>query len=148
MFIEGTGYHEWQLAPTATINISRWLLVTEIVYIWNLCWTKLSLLFMYYRIFHFRFFKIRAIIIGSFVIIWAITISFLFTFICVPVEKLWKPNTPGRCVSVLGVWLANSSATIFSDIAILCLPMPQVWKLQLRTVEKVGLMLVFSLGFL
>lgn len=148
MFIEGAGYHAWQLAPSATVNISRWLLITEIIYAWNLCWTKLSLLFMYYRIFHFRFFKKRAIIVGCFVIMWAITISFLFTFICVPVQKLWKPDIEGHCVDELGVWLANASCTIFTDIVILCLPMPQVWKLQLKTPEKLGLTLVFGLGFL
>jgi hypothetical protein len=148
MFIEGTGYHASQLPASATVNISRWLLVTEVVYVWNLCWTKLSLLFMYYRIFNFPFFKIRVVVVGSFVIIWAITISFLFIFICVPVDKLWKPDIPGRCIDQLGVWLANCSATIFSDILILCLPMPQIWTLRLKKVEKVGLTLVFSLGFL
>ncbi|RDL35886.1 Uncharacterized protein BP5553_06498 [Venustampulla echinocandica] len=147
MFIEGTGYHAWQLPAEATINIERWLLVTEIIYFWNMCWTKLSLLFMYYRIFHFRYFKVRAIVVGSFVVIWAITASFLYTFICVPVHKLWKPDIPGHCISQLGVWMANSSATIFSDILILCLPMPQVWKLQLKMIEKITVTLVFSLGF-
>jgi hypothetical protein len=148
MFIEGVGYHADTLPDKAIYNISKWLLVTEIIYVWNLCWTKLSLLFMYYRIFHFPFFKMQVMAVGCFVVTWAITISFLFTFICVPVEKLWRPELEGRCVSELGVWLANASSTIFSDIMILLLPIPQIWKLQLKKIEKVGLTMVFSLGFL
>lgn len=103
---------------------------------------------MYYRIFHTPFFKKMVIAVGTYVICWAITITFLFTFICVPVQKLWRPEIPGHCVSELGVWLANASSTIFSDIMILLLPIPQVWKLNLRTPEKVGLTVVFGLGFL
>ena len=148
MFIEGTGHHAWELPPSATVNITMWLLITEVIYVWNLCWTKLSLLFMYYRIFRFPFFKNCAIVVGIFVVLWAITITFLFIFLCTPVQKLWEPDLEGHCVDELGVWLANASATIFSDIAILVLPMPQVWKLQLKTVEKVGIIAVFGLGFL
>ncbi|PWI69102.1 hypothetical protein PCL_01487 [Purpureocillium lilacinum] len=147
MYIEGVGYHDSTVGPEAVINISRWLLITEIIYVWNLCWTKLSLLFMYYRIFHFPMFKRLVIGVGAFVVTWAICVSFLFTFICVPVEKLWRPELPGHCVSELGVWLANASSTIFSDIVILLLPIPQIWRLQLKRTEKVGLTFVFSLGF-
>lgn len=148
MFIEGVGYHADTIGEKAVANISKWLLVTEIIYVWNLAWTKLSLLCMYYRIFRFPFFKKQVICVGAYVVIWAVCVSFLFTFICVPVEKLWHPDIEGRCVSELGVWLANASSTIFSDVIILLLPIPQVWRLQLKTFEKVGLTLVFGLGFL
>jgi hypothetical protein len=148
MFIEGVGYHAETVGEAAVANISKWLLVTEVIYVWNLCWTKLSLLCMYYRIFRFPGFKKQVICVGTFVILWAICVSFLFTFICVPVEKLWHPDIDGRCVSELGVWLANASSTIVSDIIILLLPIPQVWNLQLKKYEKIGLTLVFSLGFL
>ncbi|KAG8410067.1 hypothetical protein J3459_007766 [Metarhizium acridum] len=148
MFIEGVGYHADEVGERAVANISRWLLITEIIYVWNLCWTKLGLLCMYYRIFRFPLFKGQVAGVGAFVVLWAVCVSFLFTFICVPVEKLWRPAIEGRCVSELGVWLANASSTIFSDVVILLLPIPQVWRLQLKTLEKVGLTLVFGLGFL
>ena len=103
---------------------------------------------MYYRIFHIQGFKKRAIFVGCFVILWAVTVSFLFTFICVPVEKLWKPEIEGHCIDTLGVWLANASSTILTDTIILLLSIPHVWVLQLKTIEKIGLTIVFSLGFL
>ncbi|TWU77311.1 hypothetical protein ED733_004934 [Metarhizium rileyi] len=147
MFVEGVGYHADAVGALAVADISKWLLVTEVVYVWNLCWTKLSLLCMYYRIFRLPRFKRHVLCAGAFVVTWAACVSLLFTFICVPVEKLWRPDVEGRCVSELGVWLANAGSTILSDMVILLLPMPQVWKLQLRTLEKLGLTLVFGLGF-
>ncbi len=148
MYIEGVGYHVDSLSQHAVHNISKWLLITEIIYIWNLCWTKLSLLMMYYRIFHLPGFKKQVIAVGAFVVCWAITISFLFTFICKPVEKLWIPELEGKCLNEVGVWLANASSTIFSDIVILLLPIPQIWRLHLKKSEKIGLTVVFGLGFL
>ena len=148
MYALGAGYHSDTVGPENVANISRLLLVAEIIYIWHMCWTKLSVLVMYYRIFRIPHFKKLVIAVGTFVIIWAVTATFLFTFICVPPQKLWYPDMPGHCVSEMGVWVANASSTIFSDIAILTLPIPQVWKLHTKRAEKIGLTMVFGLGFL
>jgi hypothetical protein len=103
---------------------------------------------MYYRIFWFPYFKRWAYIIGTFIVAWAICITFLNLFICVPLQKLWYPKLPGRCINQVGTWLAHSSATICIDLATLILPIPQVWKLKMRKSEKVALTTVFCLGFL
>lgn len=149
MYAEGAGYHAETIGPVHVARISRLLLVSEVIYIWHMCWTKLSVLLMYYRVFQVApNFKRLVIAVGGFVVAWAITGTFLFTFICVPTEKLWHPELPGHCMSEMGVWVANASSTIFSDIAILVLPIPQIWKLNTKTSEKIGLTLVFGLGFL
>ncbi|KAK2592588.1 hypothetical protein QQS21_009695 [Conoideocrella luteorostrata] len=147
MYAYGAGYHAETIGPEAVANISHLLLVAEVIYIWHMCWTKLSVLLMYYRVFHVPAFKRLVIGVGSFVVAWAIAGTFLFTFICVPTQKLWYPDIPGHCVSEMGVWVANASSTIFSDIAILVLPIPQIWKLNTKTSEKIGLTVVFGLGF-
>ena len=77
-----------------------------------------------------------------------ICITGLFIGICIPVEKVWQPDLPGHCISQTGTWIANAASTILSDVAILVLPIPQVWKLQLRRPEKLGVTLAFCLGFL
>ncbi|KAA8650488.1 uncharacterized protein ATNIH1004_003174 [Aspergillus tanneri] len=48
--------------------------------------------------------------------------------------KLWYPDIPGRCIDQVTTWIANAASTILTDLAILVLPIPQVWKLQLRRV--------------
>jgi hypothetical protein len=128
--------------------MAKFLVVAEVLYVYNLVWTKLSILLMYYRIFHFPYFKKMAYAIGAFIIAWVICITFLFVFICVPVEKLWYPDLPGRCINQVGTWIANAASTIISDLVILTLPIPQVWALQLRKTEKAAVILAFCLGFL
>ncbi|KIW06741.1 uncharacterized protein PV09_02434 [Verruconis gallopava] len=147
MYYSGMGIHASQVPMNDIVMMAKWLLVAEILYAWNLCWTKIAVLLMYYRIFHFSFFKRMAYGVGGFVIIWGITITFLFIFICVPVQKIWYPQLPGHCVNQVGTWVANATSTILTDLIILLLPIRELWKLQLKKFEKVALTLTFSLGF-
>lgn len=103
---------------------------------------------MYYRIFRFGYFQWMPYTIGVFVIVWGISITFIFVYTCVPVENLWSPYPPRHCIDESATWVLNLVSTIFTDIAILLLPLPQVWKLQLRLVEKVAVTGAFGLGFL
>jgi len=148
MYSAGMGIHADKVPLDEIVRMAKLLVAAEIFYAFNLAWTKLSVLLMYYRVFRFPLFKNMAYGIGAFVIAWVITITFLFIFICVPVEKLWYPDLPGHCIDQVGTWIANAASTILSDIAILVLPIPQVWKLQLRKPEKIGVTFAFCLGFL
>ncbi|KAG6017688.1 hypothetical protein E4U43_000510 [Claviceps pusilla] len=112
--------------------MSKWLVVAEVPYAWNLGLTKLSLLLMYYRIFRHEYFKKMAWVVGVFVWVW----------------KLWYPGIAGHCIDQVGTWISNAGSTILTDLVILIMPIPQIWKLQLRMAEKIGLTLAFSLGSL
>lgn len=144
----GMGLHAEVVPLTKIVLMAKLLVVAEVLYAYNLVWTKLSLLMMYYRIFRFPYFKKWAYIIGAFIIAWVICVTFLFIFICVPVQKLWYPDIPGRCINQVGTWIANALSTIISDLATLILPIPQVWKLQLKTAEKIAITCAFGLGSL
>ncbi|KAK3690579.1 hypothetical protein B0T22DRAFT_516210 [Podospora appendiculata] len=143
----GMGIHADQVPLDNMVMMAKYLVVAEVLYVYNLVWTKISILLMYYRIFRFPYFKKMAYAIGGFIIAWVITITFLFIFICVPVEKLWFPDLPGHCMNQVSTWIANAASTILSDLVILILPIPQVWSLQLRTTEKIAVTLAFCLGF-
>lgn len=128
MYSSGMGIHADKVETSSIIMMAKWLVVAEILYAWN--------------------FKKMAWVVGIFVWAWVICITFLFIFICVPVQKLWYPQIPGRCINQVGTWISNALSTILTDLIILLLPLPQIWKLQLRKTEKMGLTLAFSLGFL
>jgi hypothetical protein len=83
------GIHADLLDPADIVMMAKWLVVAEILYAFNLGWTKISLLMMYYRIFHVPYFKKMAWAVGTFVMIWVVTITFIFIFICVPVAKMY-----------------------------------------------------------
>ncbi|EPE10560.1 integral membrane protein [Ophiostoma piceae UAMH 11346] len=118
MYDEGMGIHADKLKMPAIVMMAKWLLVAEILYAWNLCWTKISLLLMYYRIFCIPFFKKMAFGIGSFIIAWGITITFIFIFICFPVQKLCVVTASAYRFSVLFSYSnADPSYTLAPTVA-------------------------------
>jgi hypothetical protein len=92
MHASGMGIHADLLDPADIVWMAKWLVVAEILYAFNLGWTKISILLMYYRIFHLPYFKKMAWAVGAFVMVWVVTITFLFVFICVPVEKMVRSS--------------------------------------------------------
>lgn len=145
----GLGLH-WRYVPAA--NAIPIVLVTisiDIMYIWSVVLSKLSLLALYYRVFRFGYFKRACWGVGGLVLAWAIASTIVLFTLCVPFSKYWDPTVEGHCLNFTTVRLCNSIATIVTDVMILCLPVPQIWGLHgLRTGDKLGLTALFALGFL
>lgn len=81
------GVHADKVPVEDIVLMAKFLLVAEILYAYNLVWSKLSILLMYYRIFHFPYFKKMAYVIGAFVVAWYVTSRRLLPrtpFFCLP----------------------------------------------------------------
>jgi hypothetical protein len=148
MHSHGLGIHADVVYPGNTEYTLKWLVISEVFYAWGLAWIKISGLLMYHRISHVAYFKHTTLALGLVVLAWAICITFVFIFTCVPVEKLWNPRLQGHCINQIGTWVANAASTIITDVIILLLPIYQIRKLQLKLQDKIGLYLIFSVGFL
>lgn len=101
---------------------------------------------MYYRIFPVRGVKIGALILGMISICWNLSLIGLAEGQCTPFRKNWMPWIEGKCIDLHATFLAISVPSILTDVAILALPLPQVWKLQTNTTQKVSLSFIFLLG--
>lgn len=66
---------------------------------------------------------------------------------CVPVRAAWDERVEGRCLGEV-VHLGNSILNVLTDFAIFSLPLPSVVRLKMHWRKKVGLLVVFMLGFL
>ena len=111
-----------------------------------LCLTKLSILLQYLRIFPTHIFRIVCYAVTGVVItfgIWTVVGSFLN---CTPVAHFWDASVHGACLDFKAVWLFNAAMHIFTDVIIMVLPMYPLSRLHLPQAQKVGLMLIFSLG--
>lgn len=143
----GLGRHSAVVSENL-VRISQLVVAGQVLYVFNLVWSKVGLLLLYYRIFRFANVKRWSYLIGGFVFGWAVIMTFLFCFVCVPLEKLWNPAAEGYCIDQVATWIANAASTILTDLMILVLPLPAIWKLQLSWREKYGLLVAFTLGFL
>ncbi|KAK0726434.1 hypothetical protein B0T21DRAFT_292939 [Apiosordaria backusii] len=116
-----------------------------LVYLWALFALKMSQLGFYLRAFSLHL-KIWIYIVSAICIVWAIFFTFLFTFLCDPIEQQWTLERIGHCMDQILVLKCIIMTNILTDLMIVILPMRTVWKLQMRTTEKVAVAGCFAIG--
>jgi hypothetical protein len=108
--------------------------------------TKISILFQYRRVFVGS--DIQRIITGSIgvIVVYGLWSVLSTAFMCTPVAYFWDQSIGGHCLSRLGVWFANASLNIITDVVICLMPVPVLNRLRLPRKQKYALIAVFCLG--
>lgn len=85
---------------------------------------------------------------GGFVIVYSMASILGIVFQCASVSDLWKlpSDDPLKCIRFNLFVLIMGVVNIATDIAILSLPIPLVWRLQVSKPRRWQLVLVFYLG--
>lgn len=109
---------------------------------------KLSILFFYHRIFAVRKFTMWCIAIGLVSIAWIIAFVVSQFLICRPVECFWdKSNPECKCVNATHIgFYVTLPPDILTNIALLILPIPWLWNLQMHRRKKIAITFIFLLG--
>ncbi|KAK6610437.1 hypothetical protein H4I96_02035 [Botrytis cinerea] len=139
----GLGRHTAALSASEIISYAKSLIAFECLYVTCVCFTKLSLLLMYRRIFPVRSIKIGSIILGGLSVAWCISIIMVSVFQCIPMQKIWNPTLEGHCINLKASFIGNAIPNILTDVAILALPMQQVWGLHTSVMQKTHISFVF-----
>lgn len=74
------------------------------------------------------------------------TITIIFQ--CRPKSRIWDRNIEAECIDVKKVWIVMNSMNVLTDFLLLCLPLPQLWKMQMRHGTKLQVIGIFSIGSL
>ncbi|KAF9875567.1 integral membrane protein [Colletotrichum karsti] len=146
MIGQGLGRHASTITLEQQVQFLKLLLAFECIYVTAVMFIKLSLLLMYRRIFPSRGFKISAMVLGALTIGWWISIVLVCVFQCTPVAKAYMPWIDGTCIDLKASFIGNAIPNILTDVAILCLPIKEVWRLQVTMVQRLSLCFMFLLG--
>lgn len=99
---------------------------------------------MYLRLFpHLR---IHLYVVAGFVLSWGIAFIFVCLFQCTPMAKLWEPELAGKCLDPRPIFVANAVLNFLSDMALLCMPITQIARLQMKTAVKLSVCSMFLIG--
>jgi len=108
-----------------------------VVYSFTVIFIKLSILYLYHRIFPSRGLVIIASCIAALVIAYS-TALIIFAFLqCIPLSTLWTGNPKGVCVKTQPAYVTLAVMNVITDIMILCLPIRFVARLQMKPARKV-----------
>ncbi|KAK4129049.1 hypothetical protein N657DRAFT_51133 [Parathielavia appendiculata] len=142
----GLGRHVWLVTDDdlSKYRLEEWY--TFLLYATGLSCTKISILLLYRRFLALGWARICTFVVLATVVacsIWVIITSFID---CIPLAAVWDKTIDGKCID-MNVKVGNSYAHIITDFIIFALPIPFVIRLKLSMRQKIGLMVVFCVGF-
>lgn len=133
----------------------------QIAYFWAACFTKISVLLFYRRLAsdsYSRFFKWTLLAGAAFLVIFTLTFQILLLFTCRPIAAAWlhwdpvyATTTDWSCMSIAtqnDIAIVAASLSVFTDFYAVVLPASLLMRIRISTRQKVGLLLIFGLGFL
>ncbi|VUC33942.1 unnamed protein product [Clonostachys rosea] len=148
---KGLGHHIYDVTwgPTEEVlTINKLLLyVAELFYAFALFFGKVSILAFYWRMFGVTNIKLPIQILLGCAIVWIIIRTFMGIWHCVPIHAFWDANAGGYCaIDDSKFFFGTILVHVFIDLAILSLPVVQIYKLNLPIMQKIGVMLMFMFG--
>ena len=117
------------------LNLASWPLI------------KISLLLLYIRIFGASY-LFRRIAWGFVCLIAAIGTgnALVAIFPCRPTQAFYDVTVAGTCIDDVQFYWATAILNVFTDIVILVLPIPMLWKINANLGKKLGISVLFIAG--
>ena len=81
-----------------------------------------------------------------YIICWQIYQMFITILACKPVRGYWDHSIHAKCTDQLNQIIGAAIQNVVTDIVILCLPLPILWKLKMTMERKLQLTGLFALG--
>lgn len=107
------------------------------------------MLFFYISIFSMR--NLRTAVIGVISLTIALIVAVIFEsfLLCRPFAFTWDKTIPGGvCGSTTHAYLAIAIVNLVIDLAVVALPMPILWSLQMPIGKKMAISAILCLGLL
>ena len=109
---------------------------------------KLSILYLYRRIFSVKIFRRVSFLTAAICVAWWLVFPVTSLVPCRPVEKFWHPQIEGYCYNFGKFFIVMASTEIVLDVVILSLPIKMILGLQISCKRKILLCCVFLVGSL
>ena len=143
----GLGKHILRVGLVNAEKMGKALYVLEAIYPACTTATKVSILLLYRRIFTTvnPYFRYGLYIISTVLIGWAISGFFTTVFQCIPTHSVWD-GSKGKCIDLVPALVGLASINTVVNAAVLVLPMPMVWYLNMPRRRKVAVCGIFVIG--
>lgn len=146
----GVGRHFQALEqddPERTVVYFKYLLAVSFCYFFGVAIPKLAILALYLRLFTLKLYRRIVYVVAFIVAVTGIVCPIMSLNLCHPFAYNWnRTSIVGTCVDEQAFYRWGSLPNIITDVAILCIPMPIVWKLHTSKKMKVGLTIAFFTG--
>ncbi|KAL4965977.1 uncharacterized protein BDV14DRAFT_199428 [Aspergillus stella-maris] len=145
----GLGKDIWLIAFDDITKFLQSFFAVEALYVVTVALTKISMLLLYLRLFPGERFRLASKVVLAFTIAWGLGCLFATIFLCRPVSyfwHMWDGEHEGSCGDHEALLWGGAVINIVLDVVIIVLPLPTVFKLQMKAEKKVWVFVVFLVG--
>lgn len=107
---------------------------------------RMSILFLYLRLFNKnRGFRIACYVLLVVNTLWFVGEMCVVWLICQPAASNWDSSIKGYCGNLSAAYIAVHVSNLMVDLLVAGLPVQVLWRLQMPTGKKLGVMAMFAL---
>lgn len=146
----GLGLDMWDVSMGSVTKILYLYFWDEMFYVTSLSLTKISILFFYLKVFPGRAFRWCVYVLIAANILYAVVFDLLLAFQCNPIPGAWRSwdgTYPAKCISINILGWTAAAINILLDLAVIALPLPELFRLSMSIKKKVQIVLMFAVGF-
>ncbi|TLD14713.1 hypothetical protein PspLS_11081 [Pyricularia sp. CBS 133598] len=152
----GTGRHVWAGTIKSTRAWGIGMFIVQLTYVLVLGLVKYSTLCLYWRVFGAeKRNRVPIWAMAALVTAWVVAILATTIFECLPVNAYWErfdlenpmPFDQFKCtVDSKRFFIGTAIPTVVTNLLLLAMPVPYVWRLRMPTPQKVAVLAVFLFG--
>ncbi|KAI1650452.1 uncharacterized protein F4817DRAFT_261547 [Daldinia loculata] len=146
----GLGLDMWFVPHDDITEVLRLYFFDELLYITALALTKISILFFYLKVFPKRSFRLCTYALIAINLVYAITYDLLLIFQCNPIKGAWLQwdgEFETQCISINVLGWSAAAINIALDLAVIILPLPELFALSLSLRKRLQIIAMFTVGF-
>ncbi|KAF2639815.1 hypothetical protein P280DRAFT_50006 [Massarina eburnea CBS 473.64] len=142
----GLALHIWDQKEEWHVIYNKMGFAADILFPLCCSLTKISLCLTYLRLFPSRTDQIFSFAVITFLILYTLACVGLMLFQCAPIRGYWDVNVESKCINMRVTLLAVAILNSISDFLVYLWPAKPLWSLQLPLKQRLGLILLFSVG--
>lgn len=123
-------------------------LAFELCWALSLSFSKTSILLLYGQLFRDSYMSWASRATACVVLLWAVETVLASLLICRPIPENWTHVPGGHCGDQVTVYYVNGLVNLATDMTVILLPLPHLYRLRLPKQTKATLSIVLSLGLL
>ena len=152
VLLGGFGFHGIDIVTRfgmdTLVLFLKGILAFPIIWNFTICFSKLSVLFMYTTVIPIRKMVLMCRAAGLLIILWNTGGVLGALLLCRPIALNWDKTIEGTCGDnrLFYIWLGGINVVV--EAVILLLPMPFIFRLQMKTFKKLVVVGLFSVGWM
>lgn len=134
--------------PSALEKFAKLVYIMEWFYIPSALLPRVSVVFLYLRIFTNRRARLCCWFLLAFLISFSVATLIASQLQCIPLQFIWNKHIHGRCFNQLLWYKLTNFPNVFADTIILLLPVPTIWNLKASRSRRASILVVCLMGSL